>query len=144
MSAICVSVCLWKNMEKSFFVRAKKLIRCFFFYTCRHLVNDGVEETPPHTPAGSDVDREGEVEGDGLQQKNKKQQQQQQEQDDDLFVDLSAANIGFQHWHPVAVTDRGDRLAGQGEMGGVWEWTSSALRRHEGFEPMKLYPGYTG
>ena len=29
-------------------------------------------------------------------------------------------------------------------MGGVWEWTSSALERYEGFEPMKLYPVYTG
>jgi formylglycine-generating enzyme required for sulfatase activity len=28
-------------------------------------------------------------------------------------------------------------------MGGVWEWTSSALERYEGFEPMKLYPVYT-
>lgn len=29
-------------------------------------------------------------------------------------------------------------------MGGVWEWTSSVLERHEGFEPMALYPAYTG
>lgn len=44
----------------------------------------------------------------------------------------------------MAVTDRGDRLAGQAEMGGVWEWTSTVLRPHDGFEAMKLYPGYTG
>lgn len=29
-------------------------------------------------------------------------------------------------------------------MGGVWEWTSSVLQKHEGFEPMPLYPNYTG
>jgi formylglycine-generating enzyme required for sulfatase activity len=29
-------------------------------------------------------------------------------------------------------------------MGGVWEWTSSLLVKHEGFEPMSLYPNYTG
>lgn len=29
-------------------------------------------------------------------------------------------------------------------MGGVWEWTSSVLEKHEGFEPMGLYPAYTG
>lgn len=42
------------------------------------------------------------------------------------------------------MTAHGDRLAGQAELGGVWEWTSSALARHEGFEPMELYPAYTG
>ena len=53
--------------------------------------------------------------------------------------------MGFAHWHPVAVTSRGrgDTLAGQAGMGGVWEWTSSSLRSHEGFEPMTMYPGYT-
>lgn len=29
-------------------------------------------------------------------------------------------------------------------MGGVWEWTSTPLSAHEGFEEMKIYPGYTG
>jgi len=61
----------------------------------------------------------------------------------DLFLDLDTANVGFRHWHPVAVTGRGDTLAGQAEMGGVWEWTSSVLGPWEGFEPMSLYPGYT-
>ncbi|KIH91752.1 N-methyltransferase [Sporothrix brasiliensis 5110] len=87
-----------------------------------HLSNDGVEETPP---AAADV--AGSSAGQG----------------DNLFVDLDGANVGFQHWHPVAVTAHGNRLAGQAEMGGVWEWTSSPLRRHDGFEPMRLYPGYT-
>lgn len=44
----------------------------------------------------------------------------------------------------MSVTQNGDQLSGQGNMGGVWEWTSSALERHEGFEPMELYPAYTG
>ena len=61
-----------------------------------------------------------------------------------LFADLKHANVGFRNWHPVPVTDKGDRLCGQGELGGVWEWTSSVLKRHEEFEAMKEYPGYTG
>ncbi|KAK6065870.1 duf323 domain protein [Seiridium cupressi] len=88
-----------------------------------HLVNNGVEETPP---SRAQVPANGESSG-----------------NDDLFIDLSTANVGFNHWHPVAVTSRGNRLAGQGEMGGVWEWTSSTLAKHEGFEPMALYPAYT-
>lgn len=44
----------------------------------------------------------------------------------------------------MSVTQNGNKLCGQGDMGGVWEWTSSALERHEGFEPMTLYPAYTG
>lgn len=44
----------------------------------------------------------------------------------------------------MPVTQNGNRLSGRGDMGGVWEWTSSALERHEGFEAMKLYPAYTG
>ncbi|TDZ58608.1 Ergothioneine biosynthesis protein 1 [Colletotrichum trifolii] len=85
-----------------------------------HLSNDGVEETPPrHLPLEAAKTRK------------------------DLFADLDGANVGFQHWHPVPVTADGGRLAGQGELGGVWEWTSSPLARHEGFEPMPLYPQYT-
>ncbi|KAI0111967.1 C-type lectin protein [Daldinia grandis] len=88
-----------------------------------HLVNDGVEETPPSSTAQT---------VDGGSSEN-----------DKLFIDLSDANVGFRNWHPVAVTARGNRLAGQAEMGGVWEWTSSPLRPHEGFQPLALYPGYT-
>lgn len=87
-----------------------------------HLVNDGVEETPPSRPSPA-------LDGGSL---------------NELFIDLDGANVGFQRWFPVAVTANGNRLAGQSEMGGVWEWTSSPLERHEGFEPMALYPGYTG
>ncbi|OTB00076.1 hypothetical protein M426DRAFT_244532 [Hypoxylon sp. CI-4A] len=87
-----------------------------------HLVNDGVQETPP-----SDISQ---VEG-------------EPSKNDGLFLDLNHANVGFRHWHPVAVTSHGNRLAGQAEMGGVWEWTSSTLRPHEGFKPLDLYPGYT-
>ncbi|GKT85541.1 LOW QUALITY PROTEIN: DUF323 domain protein [Colletotrichum tofieldiae] len=85
-----------------------------------HLSNDGVEETPPKTSS--------------LEAGKARSE---------LFVDLDGANVGFQHWHPVPVTANGGRLAGQGELGGVWEWTSSPLARHEGFEPMPLYPQYT-
>ncbi|KAJ6005672.1 Ergothioneine biosynthesis protein 1 [Penicillium sp. IBT 35674x] len=60
-----------------------------------------------------------------------------------VFRDLTGCNVGFKHWHPTAVTPNGDRLAGQGEFGGVWEWTSSPLLPQEGFEAMDIYPGYT-
>ena len=45
--------------------------------------------------------------------------------------------------HPTAVTQNGNRLSGRGDMGGVWEWTSSVLERWDQFEPMGLYPAYT-
>lgn len=60
-----------------------------------------------------------------------------------VFRDLSDCNVGFKHWHPIPVTPNGDQLAGQGDMGGVWEWTSTPLAPHEGFKPMDIYPGYT-
>ena len=62
----------------------------------------------------------------------------------ELFTNLAGANVGFKHWHPIPVSGNGNKLAGQSEMGGVWEWTSSPLAKYEGFEPMKLYPAYTG
>ena len=34
-----------------------------------------------------------------------------------LFVDLEEANVGFKHWHPMPVTQDGNKLAGLGEMG---------------------------
>ncbi|RQM08742.1 hypothetical protein DH86_00002461 [Scytalidium sp. 3C] len=85
-----------------------------------HLSNDGVEETPPSRD---------QVNGESSQE---------------LFANLENANVGFKNWHPVAVTTNGNRLAGQAEMGGVWEWTSSPLAKHDGFEPGPLYPAYTG
>ncbi|OAA76453.1 DUF323 domain protein [Akanthomyces lecanii RCEF 1005] len=89
-----------------------------------HLVNDGVEETPPST---SDVTVNGSGGG----------------HDASLYIDLDGANVGFKTWHPQPVTANGDTLAGQAGMGGVWEWTSSPLTEHAGFEPMALYPAYT-
>ncbi|KAI0406130.1 DUF323 domain protein [Xylaria palmicola] len=98
-----------------------------------HLANDGVEETPPSPPdTSSPVDEDGAwpcARSDAGA--------------DDLFIDLAGANVGFRNWHPTPVAACGGRLAGQAELGGVWEWTSSPLRRHEGFEPMALYPLYT-
>ncbi|KAH8686986.1 C-type lectin protein [Ilyonectria robusta] len=85
-----------------------------------HLVNDGVEEDPPSQASTSAEDSSSQ-----------------------LFLDLAGANVGFRHWRPVSVTSRGNKLAGQAEMGGVWEWTSSTLCEHAGFEPMRLYPAYT-
>jgi L-histidine Nalpha-methyltransferase / hercynylcysteine S-oxide synthase len=62
----------------------------------------------------------------------------------EFFVDLEKANVGFKHWHPMPVTQNGNKLAGLSDMGGLWEWTSSTLERIEGFKPMKLYPAYSG
>ncbi|KAK3073168.1 hypothetical protein LTR53_005505 [Teratosphaeriaceae sp. CCFEE 6253] len=90
-----------------------------------HLVNDGVEESPPYKPS---VDGASVAAGPNLTK---------------LFVDLAEANVGFRHWHPMPVTQHGATLAGLGEMGGLWEWTSSALEKQQGFEPMKLYPAYS-
>ncbi|ODA81157.1 hypothetical protein RJ55_04121 [Drechmeria coniospora] len=86
-----------------------------------HLVNDGVEETPPSTsPPFHSVDGS----------------------TSSLFIDLGGANIGFKHWHPLPVTGTGS-LAGQAGMGGAWEWTSTPLSRRADFTPMSLYPAYT-
>ncbi|KAJ4300534.1 hypothetical protein N0V88_003212 [Collariella sp. IMI 366227] len=95
-----------------------------------HLCNNGVEISPPATPPASSS-------SDTSSTTSTTNTHQQQE---DLFTDLATANIGFQHWHPVPITSRGNVLAGQAELGGVWEWTSSALRRWDEFEPMTLYP----
>jgi formylglycine-generating enzyme required for sulfatase activity len=62
----------------------------------------------------------------------------------DLFINLEGTNVGFKHWHPVSVAEKGGKLCGQSDLGGVWEWTSTVLEKHDTFQPMALYPGYTG
>ncbi|KAF2771460.1 hypothetical protein EJ03DRAFT_342216 [Teratosphaeria nubilosa] len=91
-----------------------------------HLSNEGVQESPPlrHSVDGG---ASGAASLDPTQ----------------VFVNLDEANVGFKNWHPVPVTQNGNKLAGQGDMGGLWEWTSSPLTKHDGFEPMKLYPAYS-
>ncbi|KAI1322000.1 DUF323 domain protein [Xylariaceae sp. FL0255] len=101
-----------------------------------HLVNDGVEETPPSPPDSSSL-----VDEDNYSSSSRLPSTIATT--GEVFLDLTGANVGFQQWHPTAITGNGGRLAGQGEMGGVWEWTSTALWKHEGFEPMALYPLYT-
>lgn len=61
----------------------------------------------------------------------------------ELNTDLSDCDVGFKTWHPTAVTGKGANLCGQGEIGGLWEWTSSTLAAHDGFQAMEAYPGYT-
>ena len=63
---------------------------------------------------------------------------------EDIFVDLTDCNAGLQHFHPMPVTQNGNRLSGLGDMGGAWEWTSTLLEPYEEFKPMDIYPGYTG
>ncbi|KAH9480612.1 Ergothioneine biosynthesis protein 1 [Psilocybe cubensis] len=53
------------------------------------------------------------------------------------------ANVGFRNWHPVPATTGGERAGGKGINGGVWEWTSTVFDAVDGFEPSKLYPGYS-
>ncbi|EUC45427.1 hypothetical protein COCMIDRAFT_95519 [Bipolaris oryzae ATCC 44560] len=91
-----------------------------------HLLNEGVFETPPshHLLNGNSGAAT------GLKPR-------------DLFIDLEGTNVGFKHWHPVSVAEKGNKLCGQSDLGGVWEWTSTVLEKHDGFEPMVLYPGYT-
>ena len=96
-----------------------------------HLSNEGVEETPPQ---GSDLN--------GFS--NGEHHQTQLPAAKDHFIDLNGCNVGFKNWHPTPVTQNGDRLSGQCDFGGVWEWTSSTLEKFEGFKAMDLYPGYTG
>ncbi|OAL45405.1 hypothetical protein IQ07DRAFT_520423 [Pyrenochaeta sp. DS3sAY3a] len=91
-----------------------------------HLINNGVDESPPSRPY---------LNGDSGAASSLHPH--------DLFIDLEGTNVGFKHWHPVSVVERGNKLCGQSDLGGVWEWTSTALEKHEGFEPMELYPGYT-
>lgn len=92
-----------------------------------HLSNEGVEETPPAARLAEPTN------GGPIPLSAST-----------TFVDLSSANVGFKHWNPISVTGSANKLAGQAEMGGVWEWTSSPLEKQKGFEPMELYPAYSG
>ena len=93
----------------------------------RHLSNDGIEISPPSRPFGHNAFSSATAHPNPSA----------------LFSDLEMCNVGFQQFHPMPVTQNGNKLAGQGGIGGLWEWTSSPLEKHEGFEPMDLYPAYT-
>jgi hypothetical protein len=92
-----------------------------------HLVNNGVDESPPSRALRN---------GDSSTESSLNPR--------DLFVDLEGANVGFHHWHPISVVEKGSKLSGQADLGGVWEWTSTVLEKQVGFEAMALYPAYTG
>ncbi|OGM51004.1 hypothetical protein ABOM_000276 [Aspergillus bombycis] len=62
---------------------------------------------------------------------------------EEIFVDLTGCNAGLQHFHPIAVTQNGNRISGLGDMGGAWEWTSSVFAPQPNFKPMDIYPGYS-
>ncbi|KAB8342811.1 hypothetical protein FH972_022409 [Carpinus fangiana] len=99
-----------------------------------HLVNDGVRETPPHdasSPAAGDA-----VAANG------KPSKQAALHPHALFADLRGANVGFRQWYPASIVTS-PHLRGQADMGGLWEHTSTPLRRHAGFAPMPLYPAYS-
>ena len=92
----------------------------------RHLLNDGVRESPPVDVTYQASEAHAEI------------------TPEDLHADLTEANVGFRNWHPMPVTQNGDKLAGLAEMGGLWEATSSPLTKKKGFAPMTLYPAYSG
>lgn len=94
-----------------------------------HLSNNGVEETPPSSHFSN-----GAVNGSA---------KVSQPDPDELFIELDDHNVAFRHWHPMPVTGNGNRLCGQSDVGGLWEWTSTPLAPHDGFKAMDLYPGYT-
>ncbi|EPS44094.1 hypothetical protein H072_1940 [Dactylellina haptotyla CBS 200.50] len=58
---------------------------------------------------------------------------------DGMFADLVGANVSFRRWHPTCVHGK---LCGRGD-GGAWEWTSTVLKKWDGFKAMELYPEYT-
>ncbi|KAI9694075.1 MAG: hypothetical protein M1822_003346 [Bathelium mastoideum] len=91
-----------------------------------HLINDGVEETPPSKPLSNGISMAG-----------------ARPDPHDLFLNLDGCNVGFKHWHPTPISAHGAQLCGHGEIGGVWEWTSSTLEKHDGYTPMELYPNYS-
>ena len=102
-----------------------------------HLINNGVPESPPtNSSSGGAVAETATV-------SDRADKSMIEKRREELFTDLKGANVGFQSWHPTPVTGKGNQLCGQSEMGGVWEWTSSPLRKPEGYEPMKLYEAYS-
>ncbi|MCJ1399869.1 hypothetical protein MMC11_003072 [Xylographa trunciseda] len=92
-----------------------------------HLSNEGVEESPPSHPSR--------MNGSSIRYCPDPRK---------LFANLEGCNVGFKHYHPMPITQHGNKLCGQSEMGGAWEWTSSILDKHDGFIPMDAYPAYTG
>lgn len=103
-----------------------------------HLVNDGVRETPP---ANGHVN--GTSATNGVHGVNGVEADQGELDPSQVFVDLKGKNVGFHQWTPSSVVDKGQELQGHAGMGGLWEWTSSPLAKHDGFEPMKLYEAYS-
>lgn len=61
-----------------------------------------------------------------------------------LHTDLHGCNVSFANFHPLPVMLGTEELAGLSGLGGVWEWTSTPLEKHDGFEAMEEYPAYTG
>ena len=67
-----------------------------------------------------------------------------------LFMDDQAsrgevqtlAGWGFQRWwpEPPSLGNPARNLAPHN--GGVWEWSSTLLNKHDGFQSSTLYPGY--
>lgn len=125
------------------FVHVINMLTCGRIRRTSHLSLNGVEETPPTTPAakGEEV-----LNHKNLLPTSKDRYQQLSETSQPYrdFVDLSGNNVGFKHWHPTPVTGDNLNLPGHGGLGGAWEWTSTVLEKHQAFKPMDMYPGYTG
>lgn len=123
-----MSTITWKHDPGCQWVWLKRVaLRQTCANTSSHLINNGVDETPPSQPTS-----------------NGHSSAAAGPNPHDVFFGLESANVGFKQWHPVSVVEKGGKLCGQSDLGGVWEWTSSVLEKRDDFEPMKLYPGYTG
>ncbi|KAI1610939.1 C-type lectin protein [Exophiala viscosa] len=99
-----------------------------------HLSNEGVTETPPSNGSSNAAV--------AATSSSSSDDSRLDPDPGSLFIDMQDANIAFRNWHPTPVTDSA-RLRGQADVGGLWEWTSTSLAAHEGFQAMDLYPGYT-
>ncbi|EPX71206.1 sulfatase modifying factor 1 [Schizosaccharomyces octosporus yFS286] len=57
----------------------------------------------------------------------------------ETYVSTKGMATGFQQLHPANLKDDGTHQI----FTGAWEWSSTVLDKHEGFEPEALYPDYT-
>ncbi|EPY53599.1 sulfatase modifying factor 1 [Schizosaccharomyces cryophilus OY26] len=57
----------------------------------------------------------------------------------EAYVSTEGMATGFQQLHPAKLKDDETPQI----FTGAWEWTSTVLEKHEGFEPEALYPDYT-
>jgi formylglycine-generating enzyme required for sulfatase activity len=108
-----------------------------------HLTQDGVNTTPPEMcceSAASSCDGTDDAETNGITDSHTNGEYTGI--GEDVFVDMTGKNVGFRHWHPTPLP-AANKLSTCSD-GGAWEWTSTTFDKHEGWNPSKVYPGYSG